>query len=179
MLLPKLFAGGRKSGSALRICFVGTRWPFGEAVRFGADFLGAAREGLTPPFGVLEELFNGFEASVDRGVGFGGSGTLLERMLEKDIGFAVLVTLGSSFARMWISSSSIVPWEDRRSMEPFARDVKLKPPCGWIGDPRALRAGDCGIELCLLGGCAWVDGNVGERCEKRPVGELYVTGETF
>ena len=90
-------------------------------MRFRPDFLDAVREGLTSPFVVLEELFSGFEAGVDRGVDFGGSGTLLERILEKDIGFAVLVALGSSFARIWLSSSSIVPWEDGRSMEPFIR----------------------------------------------------------
>ena len=35
------------------------------------------------------------------------------------------------------------------------------------------------MELCLLGGCAWDDGKVGERCEEWPVGEWYVTGDTF
>lgn len=104
LLLPKLFAGGRSSGSGLRICFVGPRELFGEAVRFELDFLGAVRVGLTSPFGVLEELFTGLEIGVDRGVDFWGSGTLLERMLEKDIGFAVLVALGSSIARIWPSS---------------------------------------------------------------------------
>lgn len=102
---------------------MGIRWPFGELVRFAADFLGAVREGLTSPFAVFEELFSGFEAGVGRGLDLGGSGTLLERMLEKDIGFAVLIALGSSFARMWPSSSSIVPWEDGWSIEPFIRDV--------------------------------------------------------
>lgn len=102
---------------------MGAGWPFGEAGRFRPDFLGAAREGLASPFGVFEELFKVFEAGVGRGVDFGGSGTLLERILEKDIGFAVLVALGSSFARIWPSSSSIVPLEDGRSMEPFIRNV--------------------------------------------------------
>ena len=102
---------------------MGTGWPFGELVRFAADFLGAVREGLTSPFTVFEELFSGFDAGVGRGVDLGGSGTLLERMLENAIGFAVLVALGSSLARMWPSSSSIVPWEDGWSMEPFIRDV--------------------------------------------------------
>ena len=68
-------------------------------MRFGADFLGTVLEGLTSPFVALEETFGSFEAGVDRGVALGGSGTLLERMLEKDMGFAVLVALGSSFAR--------------------------------------------------------------------------------
>ena len=100
LLLVELFAGGRSSGSALKTCFVGAGWLFGEAVRLEPDFLGAAREGLASPFGMFEVLFGGFEVGADRGVDFWGSGTLLERMLEKDIGFAVLVALGSSFARI-------------------------------------------------------------------------------
>ena len=102
---------------------MGTGWPFGGLVRFVPDFLGAVREGLTSPLPVLEGFFNGLEAGIGRGVGFGGSGTLLERMLENDIGFAVLGALGSSFGRMWPSSSSTVPWEDGWSMELFIRDV--------------------------------------------------------
>ena len=100
LLLIELFAGGRGSDSALKTCFVGGGWLFGEAVRFAPDFLGAAREGLASPFGMFEVLLSGLEVGVDLGVDLWGSGTLLERMLEKDIGFAVLVALGSSFARI-------------------------------------------------------------------------------
>lgn len=69
-------------------------------MRFGPDFLGAVLEGLTSLFGVLEELFSGLDEGVDHGVDLWGSETLLERMLEKAMGFAVLGALGSSFARV-------------------------------------------------------------------------------
>ena len=70
LLLVELFAGGRGSASVLKTCFVGGGWLFGEAVRFGTDFLGAAREGFASPFVTFEVLFGGLEVGVDRGVDF-------------------------------------------------------------------------------------------------------------
>ena len=65
-----------------------------------------------------------FEAAVARDGALGGSGTLLDKMLEKDIGSFVLVTLGSSGlpTPTCPRSSSMVLCECGRSIDPFARE---------------------------------------------------------
>ena len=95
----------------------------------------------------------------------GGSLTLLVKILEKDIGSAALTgcasSLGGTMLYTRVSSSAwsreLVP-----SNEPCKRCWYVGSLCVRTGDSSALRAGDCDIELCRLGGCACELGCVGD-----------------
>lgn len=82
---------------------------------------------MVSPLGVFEAGLVGFEAGVEQEVALGRSGALLDRMLENDIGSCVLVLFGSSETFAWTCalSSSTVPCEAGRSIEPFVRDGQL------------------------------------------------------
>ena len=91
----------------------------------GSALRGAVEDGLASPLRGPEKLFNCFDAGIDRVVDLGWSGTLLDKILENDIGSAVLVVFVSSGGFMTFGglSSSMVPCDDGRSIEPLARDV--------------------------------------------------------
>lgn len=61
-----------------------------------SDFREGPETGLASPLGVFDELLSCFEVDMTLGVDFGGSGALLERMLENAIGSFVLVVFGVS-----------------------------------------------------------------------------------
>ncbi len=90
---------------------------------------------------------------------FGGSAGLLDKMLENDMGSEVLTGFDSG--------SSLTPAvrcgkaSSLTTLPGFGVSQELCMSCGRAGlvsdrtgDSNTLAAGDSGMELCLLGGCA-------------------------
>lgn len=72
---------------------------------------------------------NCFDAGRARGVDFGGSAALLDKMLENDIGSEVLVVLGSSLALGWLGRWLSIPLVSRVSGCSMASNFRL----GYVG----------------------------------------------
>ena len=77
---------------------------------------------LTSPLYVADDGRPWIEGGAGEGAACGGSGTLLDKILENAIGLRVLVGFSSSFVYVWGSryeSERLVPREAGRSEWPF------------------------------------------------------------
>ena len=129
---------------------------FGDSVFLPTGFLEAVTEAASP-FGVWVFLWNCFAAGIALGKVLGGSTALLDNMLENDIGSADLGGFDSSLLGYIVCRCVSSCGTSRKlavSYEPCNRCEYAELLCDNTGDSSALRAGDCGIELCRLGGCA-------------------------
>ena len=121
LLLATLFVEIGCSTSALIDRFVCVReWSFGEETALEADLRSGVEEDLVFPL-AWDDVLKCLEAGKERGVGKGGSGSVLDKMLENAMGSFVRVVLGSTAFLVMFSGlpSSTVPCEKGRLTNPF------------------------------------------------------------